>query len=562
MLHELLEKEEQAALSDFNSFVAIKPSIKTLSNYSKNDNDNYSCNVNIKEILDDLVARSHNALKECQLIESLDRQLRLLTDAQITLKKNLRLKEISKIIENNYETLPLIELIPLLLELRDYSKYKLDTNENYHASPFDLDIIVKEKIPERIDNEIQKVLNEWTDDVNSRDPETLEVIGDLLRLNSSNPLHALFAAFPLYRLKPLLIFHQQLSNTQRLERMYPDRLLNRFYDILGSNRDAEGAGFVAGQLEEITPNNMKFATRISCILEATWYFIRLHKSIYNYNNNINFDQVIINKCSQIVRQIRKTAQVDRAYTNSAVPSILNSQLNEICIICAQLNEFLHEQVIKISAETLAPELTKWQKLYRNQEEIYLLRGIQRAIEMDQIVVQQDSEFPVSSCVDDIFYVLQASKSRVIKFDSITLPMSFLIPNSFNEFFLKVIRKHLENAILTLKPLNLVALEVPFKPTRELISTLVLINNLIATHNNWKSFASDDNYKYPQSIDREIENLLNFGVESGLYVKVLQRSFKNELIISGPDLFLVIRSLLQTTINLFKVRMISLISPLV
>ena len=461
-------------------------------------------------------------------------------------------------------------MVPLVSELRKYSTDKIENVSHLSIPIDDIDNIVKEMIPERIDNEIQSVLNEWTDDATARDSEALKAIGGFHRSASSNPLHDLFAAFPLIRLKPLLNFHQQLSNTNRLERMYPDRLLNRFYDVLGSNRDAEG-GFVAGQLEELTPTNMKFATRISCILEATWYFIRLHQSIYDEDNKISFNRVIINKCAQIVRQIRKTAQVERVYTSTPSPSILNAQLNEICLICGQLNEFLCGPVGKDSVETLAPELIKWQNLYRKMEEIYLFKGIQRAIEMDQIFVQQDSEFPVSSCVDDIFYVFKAAQTRVNQFQlhSMSPPVTFLIPNSCNEFFLKVIRKHLETAICALKPINLVSLEIPFKPTRELISTLVLINNLIATRKNWKSFNCDgdddkDSFENQQekneilnSIEVEIENLLNFGIESGLYVKVLQRSFKKEMSVidanANANLFSVIHSLLQTTINLFKVR---------
>lgn len=526
MLEELV-KEEAAALSNFNSILSCAPK-ETLGSSCDN-------NENIQLILEDLSERSGKALRECQLIESLDRQLRLLTDTREKLAALNRLNQLNNLI---LTTTNLEQLVPLVLEWRGASRNLVELSERSE----EVRLFVMEELPELIDREIEVVLAGWSDGVGTRDAEAMKLLSGHLRLDSSNPLHGLFASYPFTPLTRLLSLHSRLGHLKRLQKMYPERLLNRFYDILKG--DQQPGAFSVGQIEELVPEKMKYATRISCILEATSLFIALHSELA---------PILLEKCGQITRQIRKCAKEERGYGNGhsgqrakendqQPPAVLDAQLNEICLILVTLNQFLRTQPL----DHLTSERAKWHALYLQIEQAYLMKGMQRAIEMDQIVAGETSEYPVSSCVDDIFYVLQAAKTRS---DQVLEDGNEFIPKALREYFLTVLKRHLEAAILTLKPLNLASIPSPFKPTRELISTLVLINNLIATRSNWRAFSAAAS----ESVDGDIGELMGSALRDGLYAKVLQGSVKRELQQSqGEDLFTKIHFCVQLINSLFKV----------
>lgn len=528
MLLESLKIEEENAQKDFELFVKRKVEISA--------GDNFISNSQVEKILGNLVERSEIALRECQLIESLDKQLRLISETQTALAQ---LKELNELNESILNTHNLSELVPLALKWKALNGSEiLNLSESYET----VKTFINEQLPEKIDAEIEGILASWTDDIESRDSESISLLSTQLRLDSANPLHGLFASYPLSKLKGLLKYHEQLGLVKTLQRQFPERLLNRLYDIL-QVKTATVQPFSVGQIEALVPEKMKFATRISCILESTAMFIKLHPDL-----SPNF----MEKCGQILRQVRKCAKEERGYEKkSGNAAILDAQLNEVCLIIATINGFIQNVTNTHSDDTqtndqIRTEISKWKCIYKELEEIYLAKGIQQAIEMDQIV--SDNEFPVSSCVDDIFYVLKAARSRS---DQIRQDAT-LISNSLNEFFLNVLKKHLETLIQNLKPLNLVELASPFRPSRELISTLVLVNNLVATRSNWKVFAHDSDSA--SAVESEIQSILNFALSGGIHEKVLQSSVKKELklVKPGEDLFIKIHSLITTIYNLFKV----------
>ena len=157
---------------------------------------------------------------------------------------------------------------------------------------------------------------------------------------------------------------------------------------------------------------------------------------------------------------------------------------------------------------------------------------------------------------DIFYVLQASKTRFkqVSGNTSTTTNSKLISRAFSESFLSVLRRHLELTVEALKPINLAGESATFKPSRDLISTLVLINNLVATKSNWHSFSSElEKNTDNDNCNNELLNLFDYAVREGLHSKVLQTSIKKELQLSGngEELFIKIHSLLGKIHNLFK-----------
>lgn len=541
MIKELVE-EEAAALNDLQTFLKSKePEIITAKSFQKQED--------CLNVFLELERKSSSALKECQLIESLDRQLRLATESQEIL---VQLKELNELNDKILNCKNLDELVPLVLEWRKKQQDDSDIVSSLSESNAKTAEFVNLGLPEMIDGEIERILEGWTDSFEARDQESLKILAPYLRADSNNPLQPLFAAFPLTKLKSLLEVHRRLGNLLRVQKTFPDRLLNRFYAILSSKTSTEkDAAFSVGQIEELVPEKMKFATRISCILEATSYFIKL---VDEDRLVPNFGDILMSKCGQIVRQIRKTAKESRggysvASKSNANVAVIDAQLNEICLIMATISDFIqaHPQ-----SDALKVELDKWTAIHDHLEEAYLVKGIQRAIEMDQIVTSESSvDFPVSSCVDDIFYVLQASKTRL---KQISGDFS-LLPRILDEFFLKVLRRHLEMTVQALKPLNLVALssETSFKPSRDLISTLVLVNNLVATRSNWASFSSED-FQDTAVLAKCFQNLFNYALQDGLYYKLLQNSIKTELQLIGSNgeaLFIKIHSLLQLIHNLFK-----------
>ena len=203
---------------------------------------------------------------------------------------------------------------------------------------------------------------------------------------------------------------------------------------------------------------------------------------------------------------------------------------------------------------MTAELEKWKSIHFQLEEVYLFKGIQRAIEMDQIVVTSD--FPVSSCVDDIFYILKASQQRALGQGHLEL----LIPRALKEFFLSVLRRHLESTVQSLKPISNLD-STNFKPSRDLISTLVLINNLITVKSYWHQ--GFNSLSGALGIDEELESLFKLALQDGLYGKVLRketvlRELKNSNG-NGEEMFIKIHAILSGTCNLFKVNFIGIIN---
>ena len=554
MLKELL-KEESQAIEDF--YTGLKNDLNDGIWDSRRSFDG--------KIFEEAAERSQKALVECQLIESLDQQLRRLTGTIEGLKRGKRAKELEgKILEEKNFAL----LIPMVSEWR--------TLETVGASG-NISNFVDEVLPAIIDKEIEKVLLAWVDDPpKSIDQDSFVIIEPFLNANPGNPLPGLFTSFPLSRLKVLLGYQEQLGHLQRAKKSYLDRLLNRFYDILSEGK-AQSASFSVGMIESLVSEKMKFATRISCILEATNYFIKLHSGV------IEISQVLIEKCGQILRQIRRDAKEERngysgtdtvaaasapgsnatfafealsalaAFSfappspkrNAIVPPVnrlsqIDSQLNEICLIIQSLSQ----QEIEHSSE-----IEKWKSIHSQLEEVYLFKGIQRAMEMDQIVVTSD--FPVSSCVDDIFYILKASKQRTDGQGH----LEFLIPRALKEFFLNVLRRHLESTVQALKPIQ----NFDSAPSRDLISTLVLLNNLVTVKLYWRQ-----GFKPIGGINEELDSLFRLALQDGLYGKVLRR----EVVLrelkncsgNGEEMFVKIHTVLEGIFNLFKVNARSLPVP--
>jgi hypothetical protein len=592
MLSELV-KEEQAAIDAFTSFLQ-KDHFEVPDNEV---NDGGTCdNSGIIEILHELRDKSGEALQQCQMIETLDEQLRLLSTTKETVKRLHRQQQLNhrvlQIISSAQPRDHLGELVSLFQSWREVCSGGEDVDGCEEVREF----FQGGQLGDLIDMEIEGVLGRWSDDSEARDSQTLKRIGSLLDLSSSqNPLHGLFAAFPLSNLLPLLDFHVQLGHRQRLCKLYPDRLLNRFYSILGSRRQDREA-FTAGFVEEIVPESMKFVARISCILEATFYFIKIHESFnttnttdtidtkvtdstsrtvdtkvddstsnsihtassshtIDTNHTANFILVMRDKCAQILKQIRKSAQSERAYYTQSTsdPSVIDTQLNEIGLIHAQIRAFMHE--------SLQGELDKWTGLYWKMEEKYLVAGIQRAIQLDQVVasVDEGTDFPVSSCIDDIFYVLQASQTRIKNMDSAGIKRS-LISSTFKEAFLQVLATHLKTVLTSLKPMNLSSISTsqqPFKPSRDLITTVLLINNICAARLNWKSFSCTETGR--EAVNQDLDALIEDSITKGLYQKVLEPSVKKILNDTDSllDLFSKINSLLRLIFSLFHVTLVCL-----
>lgn len=314
--------------------------------------------------------------------------------------------------------------------------------------------------------------------------------------------------------------------------------MNRLYTVLGSKSVNTDFPFSVGYLEELTPASMKYATRVTCILESVKYFIKLHENIPDIDSS-KIREKLTYKCGQIVRQLRKNAEVERSYHKqdpNISPSLLDSRLNEICTIISQLKTHGGSENLGLEVE-----IGKWSVIYEKLEGLYLARGIKVAIEMDKIIALQDSDFPISSCIDDIFYVLKSAKTR-----NPTDPK--LLNMAFCEHFLKVIRKHLETLLGQLEVIK--KINVPLKLSRDLVSFIVLINNLIIAKAYWKALGGDQSI-----INSNIKDLLELGVQQGIYKTVLYPNIKMELSTakSGEDLFQIIRALIQHYIlNIFTV----------
>lgn len=548
MLTELL-KEESQALEDFYKCFNNPKNLPASSEPERP-----------LRLFEEAAERSQKALQECQLIESLDQQLRRLTGTIDGLKSVKRIKELETRIlaEKDFSV-----LIPMVSEWRSLAK----ENSNHSAN---VASFINETLPEIIDKEIETVLLCWIDDPpKSIDQEAFKILESANYNGNGNPLPGLFASFPLCKLKVLLNYHERLGHLQRVKKSYPDRLLNRFYDILSQGHD-NSAPFSVGLIESLVSEKAKFATRISCILEATNYFIKLHAGV------IDIEEILMEKCGQILRQIRRDAKKERnGYTGDSAEigstgnntatyadnlayalaafsftqpvkkevvapvnnlAQIDSQLNEICLIISSLSHFGEHEI-------LISELEKWKSLHIQLEEVYLFKGIQRAIEMDQIVVTSD--FPVSSCVDDIFYIFKASQKRTNELDG----SQFLIPRALKEFFLSVLRRHLESTVQALKPLT--SLD-SFKPSRDLISTLVLLNNLVTIKSYWLQGFNSDSF----GINEELESLFKLALQDGLYGKVLRR----EIVLkelkncngNGEEMFIKIHSILNGICTIFKV----------
>ena len=123
---------------------------------------------------------------------------------------------------------------------------KENSNHSANVASF-----INETLPEIIDKEIETVLLCWIDDPpKSIDQEAFKILESANYDGNGNPLPGLFASFPLCKLKVLLNYHERLGHLQRVKKSYPDRLLNRFYDILSQGHD-NSAPFSVGLIESL-----------------------------------------------------------------------------------------------------------------------------------------------------------------------------------------------------------------------------------------------------------------------------------------------------------------------
>lgn len=564
MLRELL-KEESEAIEDFYKSLAIGEDNKII---DESESAEKAAGY-YRKLFEEAAERSQKALQECQLIESLDQRLRRLTETVSGLKKAKKLEELEGRL---LKELNLSLLIPMVSEWRSLT---CEGSVGGGGGGTAVATFVNETLPNILDKEIDSILLAWIDDPpRSIDPESLKIIEPFLAANPSNPLPVLFTSFPLSKLGTLLKYHEQLGNLPRVKKGYPDRLLRRFYDILSDG--PAPAPFSVGLIESLVSEKMKFATRISCILEATSYFSKLHEGV------IDIGDILGEKGGQILRQIRRDAKKERngytgdsaVMTTAATPTAtaassasfafdalsalaafsftpssppanhrpsaavppsnnlaqIDCQLNEICLIITSLSR---------QSPRFGEELEKWKLIHSQLEEVYLYKGIRRAIEMDQIVVTAD--FPVSSCVDDIFYILKASQQRTNGQGY----LDFLIPRALKEFFLNVLRKHLESTVQALKPLQ----NLEAAPSRDLISTLVLLNNLVTVKSYWRQGFGPNG-----GIHEELDSLFKLALQDGLYGKVLRKDvvLKASAGNDGEEMFVKIHAVLDGIFNLFKV----------
>ena len=533
MIEELI-KEEASALKDFDS---IKNSVPKLDEINFSNFEMIS-KPSFRNIFKDLIERSGLALKECQLIESLDKQLRRLNETQIFLKKLTRLNQLNELILSDCKDLA--NLIEMILEWRQFSdELKTSSEKSELVKEY-----IEKRVPEIIDESIGRILKGWTDEPDKIDQQTVVLLSNQIHLDPScNPLHGLFSTYPSSELKALLHYHLKLGNSKRVLQMFPERLLNRFYDILHGKRTV--APFSVGLIEEMVPEKMKYASRISCILEATAIFLILHEDLKT---------VLLDKCGQIAKQIRKCAREERKWgdekdsSTSTSVSVLDAQLNEISLIAETMKDFLrlHPETSGIF-DALIRERDKWMNIYSEIEAVYLKRGIKQAIEMDQIVT--NNEFPVSSCVDDIFYVLQAAKKRSARI--LIDPLAF-IAQAFNDHFLLVLKKHLTAAMSQVNPLQ--SLNQSFKPSRELISALVLVNNLVATRSYWRKFTSSNEAEAVKAVNEELDKIFEWALREGLYLRLLQVPIRKEFNACKTieALFSKLQSIISTINSLFNV----------
>lgn len=172
---------------------------------------------------------------------------------------------------------------------------------------------------------------------------------------------------------------------------YADRLFARLEVILNGGREAEEA-FAAAALEEMAPSHLRYATRLSALLEATKY-----AQILVYSPKID------EKTRQAARFIRKCAASARKYAHlspsTASPALFSDVLNEISLILRLLED-----------ERLPEERAKWQGIAQHLEPLYLQSAITLSLSTDRIDTDKYGH-PVSTCIDESFYCLKSSLTR-------------------------------------------------------------------------------------------------------------------------------------------------------
>ncbi len=211
-------------------------------------------------------------------------------------------------------------------------------------------------------------------------------------LDTKSPLFALFCGYPIEEASRLL----SLTCAAPLLPRFPDIFFARLYAVINEGfNDSNDEPFQAASLESLAPEHLCYATRLSTIMQSTRLICILHPELSEHFSH---------KCIQIIRQIRKTAEQKRRYSSLAAvncpPARLNDLLNEITLI---------EQLIRNSELSLDHERSRWRDHAQKLEKLYLSSSISTSLAQDR--VNSTGPFPVSTCIDEIFYVLQAALLR-------------------------------------------------------------------------------------------------------------------------------------------------------
>lgn len=205
-----------------------------------------------------------------------------------------------------------------------------------------------------------------------------------------------------------------LSPARPLLSRFPDILFARLYAIINdgfSSVPAEDEAFAAASLESLGPEHLRYATRLSAVIEAYHLIVLLHspssfpvgEALIESESGAALIDQFTHKTTQIIRQIRKTAERKRNYPAATrlPPAHLNGLLNEIALI----EEILSGCV----ALPLERERAAWRQWSCRLESAYLAVAIETALSQDR--VSTAGPFPVSTCIDEVFYVLKAALGR-------------------------------------------------------------------------------------------------------------------------------------------------------
>ena len=285
-----------------------------------------------------------------------------------------------------------------------------------------------------------------------------------------------------------LLSHPQ---ARPLQSRYPDILFARLYAIINDGFDSAHLDepFTAASLESLGPEHLRYATRLSVIIEAVSLLCVLHADaeVEEFETveeltpsslaKPTLAKHFLHKGSQIARQVRKSAESARNYTGAAhfPPAHLNGLLNEIALI----EELLAGQPFK----TLSREREAWRSHARKLESLYLSTSMATSLAQDR--VNSTGPFPVSTCIDEIFYCFKTTLGRSPENASLVIDSARSLLSRIND---------------------------GLQQERSLLPFLILLNNALQCRSHYTVLMDGKADAKSSDLDLDLDRIIQGGIE--------------------------------------------------